>query len=198
MAKEQKVKVAKARQVNTYIEVWRTSYWTMQQAEEKEEGSYFQIMASLVFTAFTLEAYLNHLGQQIFNCWDDLEGLSPQKKLNVIVDKLELEKDDGKRPFQTVKRLFKFRNAVAHGKDISLKQEDEIRLLDDTIDEYMREPLETEWERYCTLDNAKKAREDVEIIVRKLHDKADILGDNLFISLPWSAHATLLNENEDK
>ena len=141
---KRKVKVSKSRQVNTYAEVWRTSYWTMHQAEEKVEGSYFQIMASLMFTAFTLEAYLNHIGQHIFICWDDLEQLSPQKKLNIIVEKLQLEKDDSIRPFQTIKELLKFRNAVAHGKDVLLKAEEQIRITDSHLDEYMHKPIEAE------------------------------------------------------
>lgn len=178
---KRRVKVSKSREVNTYEEVWRTSYWTMRQAEEKPEGSYFQIMASLIFTTFTLEAYLNHIGKQIFGCWDDLERLSPRKKLNVIAEKLGVAKDDGKRPFQTVKKLFDFRNDVAHGKTISLKTDDEIRIMDSKLDDYMPEPLEAEWEKYCTQDNAKLAREDVESIMKTLHGASGI-ADNLFLS----------------
>lgn len=194
---KQKVKVKKDRKVNTYIEVWETSYWTMRQAEDKYEGSYFQIMASLIFTAFTLEAYLNHVGQHIFICWDDLEQLSPQKKLNVVVEKLELKKDDSKRPFQTIKELFKFRNAVAHGKDVTLTSEEEIRITGSRLDEHMRKPLEAEWKKYCTLDNAKRAREDVESIAKNLQELANIPGDILFRQNPWSAAATLVQEKEN-
>ena len=56
-------------------------------------------MASFIFTAFTLEAFLNHIGQGIFKCWNDLEQLSHQK-LNLTAEKLEIEKDEGKRPLQ--------------------------------------------------------------------------------------------------
>ncbi len=47
MVKVRKAKVVKTRQVNTYYEMWRVSYWTMHQAQEEFKGSYFQIMASL-------------------------------------------------------------------------------------------------------------------------------------------------------
>ncbi|MFC1866451.1 hypothetical protein ACFLYB_07070 [Chloroflexota bacterium] len=81
------VKVVKNRQVNTYYEMWKVSYWTMYQAEQENKGSFFQIMASLIFTAFALEAYLNHVGKNVFDCWDDLERLSPFAKMNVIAEK---------------------------------------------------------------------------------------------------------------
>jgi len=191
---KEKVKVSKSRQVNTYLEMWRVSYWTMRQAEKEVEGSYFQIMASLIYTAFTLEAYLNHIGKQIFGCWDDLERLSPRKKLNVIAEKLGVEKDDGERPFQTVKKLFDFRNDVAHGKTIFLKTEDEIRIVDSKLDDYMHKPLEAEWEKYCTQDNAKLAREDVESIMWKFHKASNRGDDDLFFPSVWSSHATLLHE----
>ena len=152
-----------------YAEIWRTSYWMLEQAETEPKGSFFQIMGSLIFTAFTLEAYLNHIGERIFTCWDDLEQLSPQKKLNVIAEKLEVEKDYSKRPFQTVKQLFKFRNAIAHGKSEFLKSEDLISVTSVQINEPIGKVLEPEWEKYCNLKNAVLAREDVEKIIRILH-----------------------------
>ena len=85
------------------------------------EGSAHQFRASLVFTAFTLEAYLNHLGRKLFRCWDDLERLGPIEKLNVIADRAAVKIDYGKRPWQAMKQLFGFRNDIAHGKSEMLK-----------------------------------------------------------------------------
>jgi hypothetical protein len=187
-----KAKVSKKRQVNTYAEMWHASYVMLHKAKKDQEGSFYQLMASLIFTAFTLEAYLNHIGQRIFGCWDDLEQLSPLKKLNVIAEKLGVEKDDGKRPFQTASELFQFRNDVAHGKSVSLQSDDQIRVMADKFDEYMRKPLETRWEAYCTLENAERAREDIESIIRKLHDASGITDDMLFNSGMWFGSATLL------
>ena len=187
-----KVKVVKTRQVNTYNELWRVSYWTMHRAEEEHEGSFFQIMASLIFTAFTLEAYLNHVGKSIFECWDDLERLSPSAKINVIAEQLKVKKDDSKRPFQTVKRLFDFRNDVAHGKTILLKTEEQISVANASIENYIHKMLEPEWEEYSTLDNAKRARADVEEIIEIFHKSANIKGDTLFLGGMVSTQTTLI------
>jgi len=193
MAKK-KVKVSKERQVNTYHELWRTSYWTLNQAEEKYDGSYFQIMASLIFTAFSFEAYLNHLGGDIFHCWDDLERLSPQSKLNVLSEELNIKKDYSKRPFQTIKELYKFRNDIAHGKTIILKTNEEIQIIDSKIDAYISEPLEAEWQKYCTLDNAKKARKDTEAIMEIFHKESGVFDEDLFFPKPWISRGELINE----
>ena len=93
-----------------------------------------------------------------------------------------------------IKNLFKFRNDVAHGKTIFLKTEDEIRIVDSKLDDYMHEPLEVEWEKYCTLGNAKRAREDVESIMRKFHSESNMGGKDLFFPVAWSSHAILIQE----
>jgi DNA primase large subunit len=194
---KRRARVSKERQVNTYAEMWHASFMLLQRARENRRGSYYQFMASLIFTAFTLEAYLNHIGQRIFACWNDLESLSPSKKLNVIAEKLGVAKDDSKRPFQTVSSLFKFRNDVAHGKSVQLKSEDQIRIIDHNFDDYMYEPLETRWQNYCSLKNAERAREDVEKIIKLLHGMSGITDDMLFNVGMWFGSSTLLPQGDN-
>ena len=84
MKSRKKVLVNKEREVKTYAEMWHTSCCLLKKGLEEPEGSFHQFMASLVFTAFTLEAYLNHIGPKIFKCWGDLERLGPREKVNII------------------------------------------------------------------------------------------------------------------
>jgi len=198
MAKH-KAKVSKERQVNTYVEMWHASNVMLHKAKKDSQWSlysYYHVMASLIFTAFTLEAYLNHIGQRIFKCWNDLEQLSPSRKLNVIAEKLEVEKDDDKRPFQTVSKLFKFRNDIAHGKSVSLKPEEKIVVVDDNFYDYMGERPKIRWEEYCTFQNAERARVDVKSIIQTLHKASGISDDILFAFGMWYVSATLLPEKE--
>lgn len=177
MAKH-KGEVSQQRQVNTYVETWHASIVTLHEAQKGPKGSmrsFYLVMASLIFTAFTLEACLNHISQQIFKCWNDLEQLSPSRKLNVIAEKLGIEKDDSKRPFQTVYKLFKFRNDIAHGKSVTLEPEKQTVVVNDTfhdytVDDYMRGRPETQWEKYCTLENAQRAQIDAKSIIQILHE----------------------------
>ena len=73
-----KVVVSKTRTVNTYADLWHGSRILLERTHSAPKGSYWLWMASLIFTAFTLEAYLNHIGSKLFKCWDALEALSPQ------------------------------------------------------------------------------------------------------------------------
>lgn len=195
MAKR-KAKVSKERQVNTYAELWHASNVMLEKAKKDPKGSYYQLMASLIFTAFTLEAFLNHIGQSIFKCWNDLEQLSPSRKLNLIAEKLEIERDNGKRPFQTVSKLFRFRNDVAHGKTVYLKSANQITVVDYKFNQHMQEFLQTPWENYCNLKNAKRAREDVEKICRIIHKASGITNDILFAFGLQVSSATLLPEEQ--
>ena len=113
---KRKVKIEKKRQVLTYADLWHTSRCLLEKGQEQEKGSFHQFMASLVFTTFSLEAYLNHVGPKIFRCWDVLERLTPQDKLNIIAEQIKLPIDYGRRPWGIVKELFGFRNYLAHGK----------------------------------------------------------------------------------
>lgn len=173
------------------------SHVILEKAEKDPEGSFYLVMASLIFTAFMVEAYLNHIGQRIFKCWNDLEErLSPKSKLNLIAEKLGLVTNYQRRPYQTLSELFKFRNSVAHGKSVSLKSDNQIRLVDDTVDKYMHEFLETQWEKYCTSENAKRALEDMETVIREVHNAAG-MRDFPFNFGMQSSSLTLLPEEEN-
>ena len=194
MAKR-KANVSKERQVITYVELWHASHVMLEKAQKDQEGSFYPVMASLVFTAFMMEAYLNHVGPRLFECWDDLEQwLSPLSKLSLIAEKLGVKKDKGRRPYQTVSKVFKFRNSLAHGKSRALKTDNKIRVVDETFDRYMHESLKTEWESYCRQDNANRALVDTEAIIREFHKRAGIPPDFPFSFGMHEASATLLPE----
>ena len=197
MAKR-KAKVSKERQVNTYVELWHASHVMLEKAKKDQEGSFYHVMASLTFTAFMIEAYLNHVGPRIFKCWGDLERLSPLSKLNLIAEKLGVKKDEGEHPYQTVSEVFKFRNTLAHGKSIFLKSNNKIRFVDETFDRYMHESLKTEWENYCTQDNANRALVDTEAIITEFPKRAGMHPDFPFRFGMHEASATLLPEEQDR
>jgi len=194
MNSKRKVNVSKERGVRTYVEMRRTSDWLLRKAQEEAAGSVFQLRASLLFTAFTLEAYLNHIGEKIFLCWADLERLSPRQKLNVIAERLDVKVDYGRRPWQIVKELFAFRNAVAHGKTENLTESEKNIPLERYSDDDFHELVPTEWEKYSTQQNAVRAREDVEKILKTMHAAAGFEDDFLFHSGFQFGSATVVEE----
>jgi len=77
---KQKVAVKTEREIIAYSHMWHTSDCLLRRGQEQKAASFHQFMASLVFTAFTLEAYLNHIGSRLFQCWNDMERLGPNEK----------------------------------------------------------------------------------------------------------------------
>lgn len=182
MNSKKKVIVTKERNVTTYAEMWHTSYCLLVKGQADEKMSVHQFRASLVFTAFTLEAYLNHIGAKLFSCWKDLERLSPKEKLNVIAERLDLKINYGNRPWQIMTKLFQFRNDIAHGKSIKVRSEKIVPLEKHSDDDFSELFERTRWEKYCTQPNAVRARDDAKRIVETLHEAAGFKDDFPFVS----------------
>lgn len=176
-----KVKVTSDREVKTYSEFWHTSSCLLEMAKDFEKGSFHLVMSSLVFTAFSFEAFLNHIGSKVFLCWDDLEKLNPKEKLNVIAEKLNIDAEYGKQPWQIINQLFKFRNEIAHGKTkyISMSKIESL----EKYNKYYGPGsyrAETNWEKYCTVENAVLARTNVVSMVNILISAANLKNEYPF------------------
>jgi hypothetical protein len=121
----------------------------------------------LTFSAFTLEAFFNHFGKLKNPEWDIVERKYPKfKKYKLFCSENNVEYDFNIRPYSTIIELFKFRDTMAHGKSTK---------------EYVNKPIKLDpihpnrlsagagWMEYATFENAYKAIEDVEKIVKELH-----------------------------
>lgn len=70
----------------------------------------------VVFTAFSIEAYINHLGAEQIGIWEELEKL-PWKKKVVILHKIAHKQANwGEQPLQFAQQVFALRDKLAHGK----------------------------------------------------------------------------------
>ncbi len=163
----------------------------MERGKAELKGSKWLWMGSHIFTAFSFEAYLNHIGQKLFACWDIFEtGISPEGKLAILCERLGIDLPKDKRPRQTVRKLIQFRNKLAHGKTVRIPQEG-LRDADEYLEEFIgKRPLAV-WEEYCTEKNVMRAREDIEKVLRLIHGKANQENDPLFGFGMYSASAFL-------
>jgi hypothetical protein len=172
MNKSRKVVVKKERIVHTYSELWHASHCVLETGIEQPKGSSWQFLSSVVLTAFTFEAYLNHIGSHTIECWEQLERLPPWSKFKLLCETLDVSfpEGDGARPLQTVAKLFDFRNTIAHRRTIKIKSKPEICHADDCLDEYLGKRPQTDWETLIqTKDFAQRVHEDVQIILTRLH-----------------------------
>lgn len=157
------------REIRTYAYLCTAAYDALEKASNIKEGSLYQTMSSLIFSAFALEAYLNHVGEKKLEFWNDIERIKPLSKLRVLYVYLGLDFDTSKRPIQTVIQVFKFRNFMAHGKTEKVEGKGTIKTPTRNSAENL---VEAEWEKFCNQKEAERAFEDVKIIIKTLCEAA--------------------------
>ncbi len=180
--KQTQIRANKELKLISYAEHWHTANCLLDRAKSEKKGSYHQHLACMTFVAFTLEAFLNHIGESLFKSWEDIEQLNVRGKINIITEKLKVEINYGVMPWQIVPELVAFRNKVAHGKNERLFEE--VILPQDKYDEYLNKFLKSDWQKTVTLANAEKFIKRVnnlcEIIwVAAGHDKATIFAHGI-------------------
>ena len=119
----------------------------------------FDCMEVMLFSALSLEAFLNHLGPQLFQPWAVLKKkLSPREKLDVMLGARGKTVDFSRRPYQSFNEAFQLRNALAHAETdyVPFEGASPHNL-----------PM-SDWMKMCDLKNAKRTLEDAEAIQRKL------------------------------
>jgi len=156
---EKKVQMSGA-YIKTYVYLFNAAHLSMKNAttEENEELVFLYCMSSIVFLAFCIEAYLNHIGEEEIQHWeDDFESLRPLAKLRLIMREYG-ELDFSRRPFQSFSDIFSVRNQLAHGKT------------EFAFEKHPQEPL-AKWGKLCNLKTAKKLIGDTEKMIRFVHAK---------------------------
>jgi hypothetical protein len=122
--------------------------------KKKENGRFYYYLFCLLGTALFLEAYLNHIGLELFpDSFENYEKKCPKEKFKAVLDKLGCPVDTNGDHHQAFFDAFNFRNKMAHGKKEITK----------------RDKL-TEWERLCTEKNVKRILMNSEELVRIIHE----------------------------
>ena len=158
------------REVRTFVDLNNGANVLIAKTKQTKEGSYYTTMGALLLSAFTFEAYLNHIGVKKIKFWDEIESIRVMDKYSVIYKEFDINIDFSRRPYQTLKGLFQFRNAIAHGKSQILKV---TKKVDPNCDPYDCSP-KTHWEEYCTIENAERVKEDISAIIAEIHEKAGL------------------------
>ena len=113
---EKRLWVSGERNIYTYNYLYSAAEWALEQAENTQEGNFYNYMISIILSAFCIEAYLNHVGGLVLSYWDDeiKKGLSIQNKLKIVCSHINFVPDFSQRPFQSFTQIMKFRNLLAH------------------------------------------------------------------------------------
>jgi hypothetical protein len=141
-------------------------------AEKNQADSGLQLQASLLFSAFCIEAYLNLMGSTCLRYWDEIDKAPVLAKLRLLMAEFRVHFEEGKRPLQTVSDLFRYRNWMAHSKAGLIEEEKEIKNEDDIEDAVLFDLPRHKWEKFVTRQKAKQCLEDVAAVIGALNEKA--------------------------
>lgn len=155
-----------------YDELRSISYYALKRASKEESGRAFECVTSIVFDAFCLEAFLNHLGYLRLTPIDfnNYERLYPKEKLNNISRVVNLSINKKSLPFCHFGLIFNFRDEIVHAKTNHIGPQ---RVLIDEKTSLPRIP-KTIVESFPTLENAKKLFDSTTEMVNQLNNAAGI------------------------
>jgi hypothetical protein len=171
--------VSKYTQVKTYARIFQVAKWTLKQATKQREGSTHNCLAALVFLAFTIEAYVNHLAASKITDWSKREReLGQSRRLRLLLSAVGLDPSFEERPFRSVSELFEIRDQLAHGRSVTIQEE--IQDEGDISDGFT--PAETEWDKAANPATVAEYLKDVRAIVTSIHRAAGFV-DNPFLML---------------
>lgn len=186
-------KVEAERTVFTFAVLRSAGWHALQGGVAQQEGSFYEWMTANVFAAFSLEAYLNHLGDLRFKCWEELERLPVESKLALLLEDLKQCPNFSSRPFQTVKAMFRFRNQLAHGRSEQVEETSIQKLLPGESPRYPQ----AKWEAQCTQQTATRFMEGARAVIVQLHEWAG-LDTTLLFSLGEGAVKSVLQDASNK
>lgn len=168
--KESTIHISGEGEIFTYAWMWKNAKKSIKAARETEEGQFFNVMNTLVYSAFAMESFFNHLGSRLIDNWDKKERkLSKIKKLKLFLSNLKVEADLTTRPYVSVTDVFKFRDLIAHGRTEIVSQNEEVILSEDDLKIYM---IENDWMKLCNIETAERVFVDVESIIHTLFKAA--------------------------
>lgn len=174
-------KITIRRRLATYSRLRGTSWVALKQAQKSTKDRFYNCLIVMLFTAFSLEAYLNHLGASELEYWTALKRkLSPREKLEVLSKAMGFEVDYGRRPFQTFGEVFRFRNSLVHAETEYLSVE--------ALEASESIPL-AKWEEKVTLETARRFHRDAKAMMVQLHSCSGIVEEPLFDTDIISAEA---------
>jgi len=165
----------KKRRIYSFNIHFQSAQYYLDLSKDANQSEAINSTSSLVSSAFGLEAFLNHVGEQVFTSWKDYlkKSLGPEAKLRLIAEKIGLKPDFGKQPFQSVKTLFEFRNAMAHSVTEDLSDDDAKK------GKYFfkvgnQSYPAVEWEKLRTSRIAETILNDVTDVITKIEKKSKI------------------------
>jgi hypothetical protein len=161
-----------------YAYLYETAWNAFESAQTSESGKNHHLLSATIFTAFTLEAYLNHIGDLQIPTWSMVESkLGPNDKLDFIARTIGFDVDRGHRPFSAFRILFRIRDFFAHGKT---------QYYDDVIEDHRPRDADTpdfdpEQINNLSEQSVRRSLDDMKHMIEFIHKHAADPDDHLWL-----------------
>ena len=165
------VVISKKRDYRPHFEAMEGARVLFSLSQEQKNNPHFPLLGSILLCAFAYEGYLNFLGRRIFSSWESFERqLSWQSKTKLLSDYAGIQIDESREPFQTVKKLFSFRDGMAHPKPKDL--EETCHVTEAEVQSCFFEKTKSKEEEFVTKENAKICMKSANDLMRFLFENA--------------------------
>ena len=137
-----------------------------------DDIEYSDCIPVIVFTAFSIESYLNAVGFRVADFWSSVERKSWKSKVEILHSLAGKEPNWGVEPLGYAKEIFKLRDKFAHGKP-ETKSLGPFQTHSEASDHYQEINVDPEWILKLNkkwLVNSKSKFLDVMEYFRGLHD----------------------------
>jgi hypothetical protein len=139
---------------------------SVQDAEARRPGWAYSQLTAITLCGLAVEASCNAVGERIIGDWKDFESASPNAKLRLLCERLQVPYDKDQEPWSTVRWLIRQRNAIAHAKP-QLLDEEHVWTRDE-FDRKRKEAPLSDLEKELSLGNAKRALKAVEEVLLRI------------------------------
>lgn len=189
----EKLRVTRKRSFSAHHMLIGAARMAVEDAEAMRPGWTYSQLTAITLCGLAIEAICNAVGERIIGDWKDYESASPNAKLRLLCERLQVPYDKNQEPWSTVRWLMKQRNAIAHAKPQLLKEEHIW-----SRDEYDRRRKEcplSDLERELSLGNAKRALSAVEAVLLQVmqairpEDRFGLYSDG------WEGSASMIYED---
>lgn len=153
-------------EIRTYARLFQIARHLAAKTTEAPEGNSHLAAASVVFSAFTIEALVNHFGMQRVPNWTKRERkLGAEERLAKLLSALSLAPDMTQRPWSSAALLKELRDQLAHGWPGCLEE----TVVDDAGPEALEPRLLERWEAASNPGAANEFVADVREIAGEIH-----------------------------
>jgi len=167
----EKVIIEKETMVRPYGEFWGAFSFLKKSINPNVKGWYHSKLSALMMSCFTIEAFANHIGKELFPSWDSIErGISAIGKLKMFIEMKGMEIKYQEAPFNTVYELMKWRNLIVHGKTETIKTSHTASL--DDYEDLLTKIEQPGWLTYVTKVNIERIEKDCIELMETIYLKA--------------------------